>query len=78
MECARRGESWKQNAFTLYPISANEAAAEEPARPVPTTMISSNLLFAGDTNGISPLCLVHLSAIAPAGTLESNAIISDL
>ena len=28
MLCARRAESWKQSAFTLYPISASVAAAE--------------------------------------------------
>ena len=66
------------HTFANDPISASDAAAEEPARPVPTTMISNNLLFAGDTNGISPLCVVHLSANGPAGTLESNAIRSEL
>src|SRR5918998_4036278 len=37
--CARRGLSWYQNDLTLYPASPSVAAAEPPARPVPTTMI---------------------------------------
>ena len=38
-------ESWKQNAFTLYPIyRRREAAADAPAEPVPT-MITSKLPF---------------------------------
>src|SRR5215218_7352652 len=37
--CARRGLSWYQKDLTLYPASPSVAAAEPPARPVPTTMI---------------------------------------
>ena len=36
--CARRGLSWKQKDSTWYPMAAIEDAAEEPARPVPTTI----------------------------------------
>ena len=33
------GVSWIQKDLTLYPNSANVAAAEPPANPVPTTII---------------------------------------
>jgi hypothetical protein len=39
----------KAKAFTLYPNSANVAAAEPPASPVPTTIISKLRLLAGFT-----------------------------
>ncbi len=50
MECARRGESCMQKFITLKPNSAKDAAAEAPAKPVPTTIISKRLLLAGFTN----------------------------
>ena len=39
-----------QKIFTLNPNAPNEAAAEAPAKPVPTTMTSNFLLLAGFTN----------------------------
>ena len=36
-----------QNTLTLKPKAPNEAAAEAPARPVPTIITSNFLLFAG-------------------------------
>ena len=50
MECARLGESWKQKHFTRYPSSPRVAAADPPASPVPTTMISSFRRLFGLTN----------------------------
>src|SRR5215210_1822783 len=47
--CARRGLSWYQNELTLYPASPSVAAAEPPARPVPTTMIVILRRLAGFT-----------------------------
>ena len=74
MECALRGESWKQNAFTLYPNSAKVAEAEPHANPVPTTMMSISLLFAGFTRLILSLYVVHLSFNGPCGILEFKVI----
>ena len=70
IECALLGESWKQKALTLYPSSARVAAAEPPAKPVPTTIISMSLLFAGLTKLILFLWFVHLSSIGPSGIFE--------
>src|SRR5436190_19488398 len=53
-------------------MSASDEAAEEPARPAPTTMISYFRLFAGLTSLMFALWLRHLSASGPAGTLESS------
>ena len=75
IECALLGESWKQKAFTLYPISPSDAAADDPAKPVPTTMISIFGLLLGATNFKWFLWLVHLSEICPSGILESNFIV---
>jgi len=48
----------------LYPSSAKEAAAEDPAKPVPTTITSYFLLFAGLTKLIEDLCFFsHRSQI---------------
>src|ERR687890_1045060 len=47
--CARRGLSWNQKFLTLYPASPSVAAAEPPARPVPTTMTVSLRRLAGLT-----------------------------
>jgi len=55
--------------FTLYPSSLIVAAAEAPARPVPTTMMSYFRLFAGFTSFMSKRCLSHLPAIGPDGML---------
>jgi len=59
----------------LYPNSAKEAAAEDPAKPVPTTITSYFLLFAGLTKLIEDLCFFHLSAKFPAGILDFNSIL---
>src|SRR5689334_14506793 len=72
IECARRGESWKQNAFTLYPSSPNDAAAEAPANPVPTTITSILRLLAGFTNLTVPLYFVHFCSNGPAGIFASS------
>jgi hypothetical protein len=56
----------------LYPISAKEAAAAEPANPDPTTITSKFLLFAGLTNGTEDLYLVHFCDNSPSGILESS------
>src|SRR3954468_14309956 len=72
MECARRGESWNVSAWTWYPSSASVAAAEAPARPVPTTMTLNLRLLLGLTNFMSDLYRSHFSAIGPSGILESR------
>jgi hypothetical protein len=72
MECALRGESWKQKHFTLYPNSAKVAAADEPANPDPTTMISKLRLFAGFTKETEERYFVHLSDRFPSGIFEFN------
>src|SRR3712207_9425278 len=70
---ARRGLSWYQNDFTLYPASPSVAAAEPPARPVPTTMIVIFRRLAGLTRrarnrrGLPPL-----PPLAAAGGLASG------
>src|SRR4051812_24803254 len=53
-------------------MSARDEAAEEPARPAPTTITSYFRLLAGLTSLMSTLCLRHLSASGPAGILESS------
>src|SRR5471030_830150 len=75
IECARRGLSWKQKAFTLYPNSASEAAADAPAKPVPTTITSYLRLLAGLTSFKLNLCLLHFSANGPAGIFASKLIV---
>ena len=76
MECARRGESWKQNTFTLYPSSASDAAADDPANPEPTTITSIFLLLAGFTKGTEERNFVHFSSSFPSGIFESNVAIT--
>src|SRR5215472_745411 len=76
MECARRGESWKQKQSTLYPNSPRLAAADPPARPEPTTMILNLRLFAGLTSFRPNLCVSHDFSIGPVGVLETSSILS--
>ena len=47
---ARRGESWKQKVFTLYPWAARLEAAAAPASPVPTTITSYLRRLLGPTS----------------------------
>src|SRR5215475_73926 len=70
MECARRGLSWKQKALTLYPSSPKVAAAEAPASPVPTTIMSNLRLLAGLTSFISCRYFVHFIPTGPDGIFE--------
>src|SRR5690348_3654440 len=72
--CARRGESWKQKHFTLYLSSPKVAAAEAPARPLPTTITSNFDRLFGATNFDSPRCLSHFLSSGPEGTFESRVI----
>src|ERR1041385_1491453 len=74
-ECARRGESWKTKLWTSKPSSASVAAAEEPARPAPTTMILYFRLFAGLMSLVENLCFSHFCASGPDGMLELSAAI---
>src|SRR5687767_4886841 len=67
---ARRGESWKQKHFTTYPSSLRVAAADAPARPLPTTSTVCFRLLAGFTSFISKRCLSHLRSMGPDGTRE--------
>src|ERR1700679_2810390 len=75
MECARRGESWKQKHLTLYPSSPSDAAAAPPARPDPTTMRECLRLFAGLTSFMSKQAFAHASSIGPDGILASSFIL---
>src|SRR5579883_51574 len=70
MLCARRGESWYVMHTTRYPSSLRVAAADAPARPVPTTITVYFRLFAGLTNRMSNLCRSHLSSSGPGGTRD--------
>ena len=56
------------------PIHTQGDAADDPARPVPTTIISNFLLFAGLTSGTLDLYLVHFDSSGPSGTLLSSII----
>ena len=53
----------------MYPNSANVAAEEAPAKPLPTTMISNLRLLAGVTSFKLNLCFSHFSDIRPGGIL---------
>ena len=64
-----------QNIFTLNPNAPNEAAADAPANPVPTTITSNFLLLAGFTNFWSALYFVHFSLSGPCGILELSVTI---
>src|SRR5258708_20556962 len=75
IECAGGGESWKVMTFTRYPSSPSVAAADAPARPVPTTMISNRRLFAGFTSLMSNRWLSHFCSIGPSGIFESSFMI---
>ena len=55
-------------------MSPREAAAEAPARPVPTTITSNERLLAGLTNLQVALYVFHLESIGPAGILELSGI----
>src|SRR5215207_9881528 len=65
--CARRGLSWYQNDLTLEPASPSVAAAEPPARPVPTTMIVILRRLAGLTRRPRNRRSLHRS---PMGTSD--------
>src|SRR6266699_6443921 len=75
IECARRGESWKQKQETWYPSSASDAAAEAPASPEPTTRTWYLGLLAGATSRISDRWRVHLVSSAPLGTLARRSTV---
>src|SRR6478672_6830853 len=49
-----------------------EAAAEAPARPVPTTMTSNLRLLPGFTSFMSNLCWSQLFSIGPVGAPETS------
>src|SRR5688572_10325887 len=74
MLCARRGESWKQKHFTLYPSSASVAAADPPASPEPTTMMLYLRLLAGLTSFRSNRCLSQRVSIGPVGHFDFSSI----
>src|ERR1700677_72423 len=75
MECARRGESWKQKHLTLYPSSPSDADAAPPARPDPTTIRECLRLFAGLTSFMSKQAFAQASSIGPDGILASSFIL---
>ena len=66
---------YKVKAFTLYPSSPKEAAADAPAKPVPTTITSNFLLLFGFTNFIENLWFSHFSSNEPEGTRESSTVL---
>lgn len=61
-----------QKHLTLYPNSPSDAAAEAPASPLPTTMMSYLRLLLGETSFNSFLRFVHFSWMGHSGTLPSN------
>jgi hypothetical protein len=69
------GLSLMQNDLTLYPSSPKEAAAEAPARPVPTIITSYFRLLAGLTSLLEKRHLSHFSASGPSGIFESSCIV---
>src|SRR3712207_4146560 len=70
--CGRRGLSWYQNDVTLYPCSPRVAAAEPPARPVPTTMTVIFRRLAGLTSRPRKRRSLHRSLIGTSvGALVS-------
>src|SRR3954468_20223258 len=75
MLCARRGLSWKQKHFTLYPSSPRLAAVDAPASPLPTTITSNLRLFAGFTSFRLKRCLSHFCASGPGGIFASSCIL---
>src|SRR5580658_3143049 len=64
-----------KNDLTLYPSSARDAAADAPASPVPTTMISYLRLLDGLTSLIAVLCLSHFWGSGPGGILASSCML---
>src|SRR5690348_9954005 len=72
IEWARRGESWNVKALTLYPSWASDAAAEAPARPVPTTITSNLRLLFGFTSFMENLWFCQRVSMGPVGDLESS------
>ena len=75
IECARRAESWKQNVLTRKPCAASDAAAEAPARPVPTTITVCEPRLRGPTSACASSHVFHLSASGPAGIFASSVIV---
>jgi single-stranded-DNA-specific exonuclease len=59
----------------LVTFGGHFAAAEEPANPVPTTIISNFLLLAGLTSLTEPLYFVHFSSNGPDGIFESSILV---
>jgi hypothetical protein len=51
-----------------------EAAAEAPARPVPTMITLYFLLLAGFTSFISKRCFSHFVSMGPEGILELSSM----
>src|SRR5512140_1124149 len=60
--------------LTLYPSSPSDAAAEAPARPAPTTMMSNLRLLLGLTSLYSNLALLHFPGSGPEGILAFSSI----
>ena len=71
---ARRQMTAQAERAGVAPGEASDAAAADPARPLPTTMTVNLRLFFGLISLESCLCLDHLSARGPEGILESRAM----
>src|ERR1017187_8062001 len=75
---ARRGGSWKQKRWPLYPSSARLAAALPPARPEPTTMMVYFRLLAGFTSLRLKHWRSHRVSIGPVGHFELSSMLAFL
>ena len=69
------GTVLKAKAFDVVAEFGQEAAAEPPARPVPTTMTLYFRLLAGPTSFMSNLHLSQACSMGPEGILASSFIL---
>ena len=74
IECARRGLPWMHRQSTSQPISASEAAADEPAKPGPTASMRSLRLSAGFTSLSWRRWMSRFCSSGPAGTLDRGSM----
>ena len=60
---------------TMFYDFKKDAAADAPAKPVPTTITSNFLLLFGFTRFIENLWFSHFSSNGPEGTRESSTVL---
>ena len=74
IECARQGLPWMHQQPAEEPSSASEAAAAEPARPGPATIMRSLRLSAGSTSVSWRRWMSRFCSSGPAGTLDCSSM----